>query len=232
MNNDLISRKALRNEIDTWGCNDYDKYDFLEAIDDAPTVEMPNWYKVYEDVKSTFERPQCNQIAWEQGYEAGVAQGKSERPTGDLTEAEKKICKMYLEDLDKTHTCNEYTLLMNLIDDAPTVNPYFPLSEEVFNYITDAEFEHSDSFYIVTPSGKKIEFEKKRAHGKWIIVKDKRRGDYVKCPFCGKEIAGTDLNFCVKCGGDMREVANESPSESGRELGKGFEKNLRIDIKI
>ena len=30
---------ALKNEVDTWGCNDYDKYDFLEAIDNAPTVE-------------------------------------------------------------------------------------------------------------------------------------------------------------------------------------------------
>ena len=38
-NDDLISREALRNEVDTWGCNDYDKYDFLEAIDNAPTVE-------------------------------------------------------------------------------------------------------------------------------------------------------------------------------------------------
>jgi hypothetical protein len=41
MSDDLISREALRNEIDTWGCNDYDKYDFIEAIDNAPTVEYP-----------------------------------------------------------------------------------------------------------------------------------------------------------------------------------------------
>lgn len=34
-----IDADALRNEVDTWGCNDYDKYDFLEAIDNAPTVE-------------------------------------------------------------------------------------------------------------------------------------------------------------------------------------------------
>ena len=37
---DLISREALRNEVDTWGCNDYDKYDFLEAIENAPSVEL------------------------------------------------------------------------------------------------------------------------------------------------------------------------------------------------
>ena len=35
---DLISREALKNEVDTWGCNDFDKYDFIEAIDNAPTV--------------------------------------------------------------------------------------------------------------------------------------------------------------------------------------------------
>jgi hypothetical protein len=33
-----------------------------------------------------------------------------------LTEAEKIICRQYLEDLDKFGTCNEYKLLMKLID--------------------------------------------------------------------------------------------------------------------
>ena len=33
-----------------------------------------------------------------------------------LTEAEKIICRQYLEDLDKSGTCNEYKLLMKLID--------------------------------------------------------------------------------------------------------------------
>lgn len=58
-----------------------------------------------------------------------VANGKpyEERLQGDLisrsalTEAEKIICKMYLEDLDKFHTCNEYKLLMSLIDNTSTV---------------------------------------------------------------------------------------------------------------
>lgn len=36
---------ALREEISSWGCNDYDKYDFIEAIDNAPTVcgNNPKW---------------------------------------------------------------------------------------------------------------------------------------------------------------------------------------------
>lgn len=44
-----------------------------------------------------------------------------------------------------------------------------------------------------------------RPKGEWIIVKDEKHGDNVKCPFCGKEIAGTDLNFCVKCGAQMQK---------------------------
>ena len=42
-----------------------------------------------------------------------------------------------------------------------------------------------------------------RPKGEWIIVKDERYGDNVKCPFCGKELAGTDLNFCCKCGAKL-----------------------------
>lgn len=56
MNDDLISRKALKNEIDTWGCNDYDKYDFLEAIDNAPTI-TPDMalFLAYESGKASAE---------------------------------------------------------------------------------------------------------------------------------------------------------------------------------
>lgn len=61
-----------------------DEYKYVhKLIDNAPTVEMPNWYKVYEDVKGTFEKYQSTQIAWEQGYEAGLAQGESDRPRGE-----------------------------------------------------------------------------------------------------------------------------------------------------
>lgn len=92
---------ALKNEVDTWGCNDYDKYDFIEAINNAPTVcgNNPKW---------------C---------ESCVSKGKcaSTRPQGE-----------------------------------------------------------------------------------WVIVKDKKYGDNFKCPFCGKELAGTDLNFCCKCGVKLR----------------------------
>lgn len=36
-----------------------------------------------------------------------------------MTEAEKVICRLYLEDMDKNHTCNEYRLLMELLDKEP-----------------------------------------------------------------------------------------------------------------
>ena len=95
-------------------------------------------------------------------------------------------------------------LFENIIDNAPTVNPYFPLSEEVFNKITDAEFEHGDSFYIVTPSGKKIEFEKKRPKGKWVKSKD----GYTRCDQCGSRGSAIKARFCHHCGADMRGANN------------------------
>ncbi len=33
-----------------------------------------------------------------------------------MTQAEKIICNIYLDDLDKTHTCNEYKLLKELLN--------------------------------------------------------------------------------------------------------------------
>lgn len=71
MDNDLISREALRNEIDTWGCNDYDKYDFLEAIDKAPTVEPDCLH--------------CKQYqgGYDYGFNIGYNKGKKERPQGE-----------------------------------------------------------------------------------------------------------------------------------------------------
>lgn len=40
-----------------------------------------------------------------------------------------------------------------------------------------------------------------RPQGEWI---DHWNEGYVECPFCHKPITGGDLNFCVKCGADMR----------------------------
>lgn len=66
------------------------------------------------------------------------------------------------------------------VDNAPTVKPYCYFC---------GQKEH----------GQTVE----RPKGEWIIVKDEKYGDNVKCPFCGKELAGTDLNFCCKCGAKL-----------------------------
>ena len=41
-----------------------------------------------------------------------------------MTNTEKLICRMYLEDLDSNHSCNEYRLLMDLIDNAPATGEW------------------------------------------------------------------------------------------------------------
>ena len=76
---DLISREALKKALGKaiehkikWTLGDiymFNSDEILNLIDNAPTVEQI-----------------CNQIAWEQGYEAGLAQGKSERPKGEWTQ--------------------------------------------------------------------------------------------------------------------------------------------------
>lgn len=107
--------------------------------------------------------------------------------------------------------------------------PYFPLLEDVLYKITDAEWEHSDNFWVTTPSGKKIEFEKKRPQGEWIEVKPSQSDledgiDYrEECSICHEPHRhyGFDeyhdirfatyykTNFCPNCGADMRGEENE-----------------------
>jgi len=152
---DLISREALRKEVTERvnyttvdGHIAYDK--MLELIDNAPTVcgNNPKW---------------C---------ESCVSKGKcaSTRPQGNLTEAEKKICKMYLEDLDKTHTCNEYTLLMNLIDNAPTV--LFPLTVKLKDNVTDEDIEVLKRL-MKDYKPQLVSLETERPQGEWIPVEER-----------------------------------------------------------
>ena len=98
---DLISREDLRKEVTEKvnfttvdGHIAYDK--MLKLIDNAPTVPQVTVFaedadeKAIEDMKAELQnvieaRPN-EQIAWEQGYEAGLAQGKAEtRPKGEWT---------------------------------------------------------------------------------------------------------------------------------------------------
>ena len=75
---DLISREALKKEFDKecqCDCSvcEHSRFDSFKGyyhcglIDNAQAIPLPN-----------------EQIAWEQGYEAGLAQGKHDRPQGEL----------------------------------------------------------------------------------------------------------------------------------------------------
>lgn len=68
------------------------------------------------------------------------------------------------------------------------------------DYLENADGWFTDEEGNRCTVGTKLEEAKQ---GEWIIVKDEKWGDNVKCPFCGKELAGTDLNFCCKCGADL-----------------------------
>lgn len=96
--------------------------------------------------------------------------------------------------------------ILNAIDNAEAVEP--KLKDDIieaFNLITDQEFEHSDSFWVVTPKGKKIEFEKKRPHGKWIL-----EGMFYHCSCCGQDLDQVPDNFCANCGAFMGDDVNET----------------------
>lgn len=54
------------------------------------------------------------------------------------------------------------------IEKAQIINPFFPIPAETMYKIMDSEFEASNSFWIETPKGKKIEFQKVRPRAQWI----------------------------------------------------------------
>ena len=123
---DLISRSALKTELEVYRHTRNYKSDedeaqnalldnVLEDIDNAQTVEA----FTKEDMAGAYnegyacggresKRPN-EQIAWEQGYEAGLAQGKQDRPKGDILQ---KIPKYFVYDTETSEFyCyrNKYT---------------------------------------------------------------------------------------------------------------------------
>jgi len=88
-----------------------------------------------------------------------------------------------------------------IIDNAPTIEPFEP------DYVGAERLKarqrgYADGYHDGMEIGKTL--NPKIKQGEWIVVKDEKWGDNVKCPFCGKELAGTDLNFCCKCGAQMK----------------------------
>ena len=58
-----------------------------------------------------------------------------------MTNEEKIICKMYLNDLDKTHSCNEYKLLMEMLEAQPSEDDFVKHKKEVLERIAKRERE-------------------------------------------------------------------------------------------
>ena len=91
-----------------------------------------------------------------------------------------------------------------IVDNEPTVitNSVY----EAYCALSDEEFEHSDSFWITTPKGKKINFVKERPHGEWIDHSEDE--GYLECPICGYltncEGNKEELHYCWNCGAYMR----------------------------
>lgn len=167
----------------------------------------------YTTLSKMSEKEKVNELSY---YERVIANGIPYDTSGDLISRE--ALKQHIKEIFETEEKIDKKWAMGLkysikiIDLAPTVNPYLPISEEVFNKITDAEWELSDSFWITTPSGKKIEFEKKRPQGEWIKWNFKTfgaMGDWeYKCSNCEK-VYGGEYNFCPNCGADMRKRGEE-----------------------
>lgn len=118
-----------------------------------------------------------------------IANGKPYDDSGDLISREALKTELNSRPFPQDYSTTLLLGVFNeLIDNAPTV-PTFTLEDMQNNWDDGAAHEAA---------------KHDREKGEWIIVKDEKYGDNVKCPFCGKELAGTDLNFCCKCGADMR----------------------------
>lgn len=104
----------------------------------------------------------------------------------------REALKKAIEDSDIIHCVTNlwYADILKEIDNAPTVDA-----------IPNAEgYEMYNKGYV---QGYEMGKKEARPQGEWIIIRDKKWGDNVKCPFCEKELAGTDLNFCCKCGAKL-----------------------------
>ena len=85
----------------------------------------------------------------------------------------------------------------------------YPLTQEDINLITDAEFEHSDTIWFVTPKGKSVEF-RKVVKGEWIPIgePDKDNNQQVECSNCHAgdlHAVGVEVPYCWRCGARMGE---------------------------
>ena len=186
---DCISREALKEQINAtdFDCGDfYDNTEIIrervcEKIDSAQAIPLPS-----------------EQIAWEQGYEAGLAQGKHDRPTGDCIsrEALRKAIEEVEDNYDgyEPNDLGKFTNeVHDLIDNAQAVDLWQMRQEATENALKKAEVLYG------------------RPKGEWKTVEGYDGDEYYECSNCGETwvlSAGTpkdnNMNFCPKCGADMK----------------------------
>ena len=87
------------------------------------------------------------------------------------------------------------------------------MSREMTNKEAIANLNHL-IYGIVSPDIQRsldlaIKALEERPQGEWVENLDRLGLSYI-CPFCGHEITGIlqDLNYCCKCGADMRGIYN------------------------
>lgn len=99
--------------------------------------------------------------------------------------------------------------MVDLIDDRITLKLKHPITDEQWDKITDADFEHTDRICFETKHGK-VEFVKVSAQpeqrvGKWI------GGELGYCTCCGHKGCASDIwnacekLYCPNCGAKMEE---------------------------
>ena len=123
-----------------------------------------------------------------------------------MTKDEITICKMYLEDLDSTHTCNEYKLLMGLLeqptsDDCVSRQAVLDKAWDVpyeGKYIQVVDVGDIQELPPVTPT---------RKVGKWI---NSVYSVGFTCTCCSlTQTSGFKYDYCPNCGAKMRGAENE-----------------------
>lgn len=80
-----------------------------------------------------------------------------------------------------------------ILNDEITFKLNSPMTQEDWNLLADAEFEHSDSITFTTPSGNEVEFKK--------VKKEENK---MKCPRCGSETYIIDIRESTTYGQSMR----------------------------
>lgn len=135
-----------------------------------------------------------------------------------MTDSEREICKIYLEDLaylNKSHSCNEYKLLMKMLDAEPcedTISRQAAI-DEINGWIEatkdNCHYESSSDLRLVKRGIENLpSVTPKQKTGHWIFVHPLQADDiggYMcsECE-CGDFDIKSSYKFCPYCGAKMK----------------------------